>query len=120
MARDRSGDSTLRRRRGTRPLRTRILVFTEGKVTEPDYINGLAAFLRATGVRLAGPALRNKSGPDPLELVKDAEKALQADPDLDSVWCVFDVDEHTTLPEAIAKAERAGIQYSISNPCFEL
>jgi hypothetical protein len=38
----------------------------------------------------------------------------------DEVWCVFDVDDHPYLEEAILLAERHGIKVAVSNPCFEL
>jgi hypothetical protein len=38
----------------------------------------------------------------------------------DEVWCVFDVDRHTRLPDAIQQAAALSIDLAISNPCFEL
>jgi RloB-like protein len=38
----------------------------------------------------------------------------------DEVWCVFDVDQHPYLKDAISLAERNGIKIAVSNPCFEL
>jgi len=38
----------------------------------------------------------------------------------DEVWCVFDVDEHARLREAIQLAYACGIKLAVSNPCFEL
>ncbi len=38
----------------------------------------------------------------------------------DEVWCVFDVDRHTRLPDAIQQASAVSIDLAISNPCFEL
>ena len=40
----------------------------------------------------------------------------------DSVWCVFDVDNHsnTTLEKAVRYAENVKVNTVISNPCFEL
>lgn len=38
----------------------------------------------------------------------------------DQVWCVFDVDAHPYLHDAIALAAAEGINVAISNPCIEL
>lgn len=38
----------------------------------------------------------------------------------DGIWCMFDVDDHPNLTEAIQKAEANGIGLAISNPCIEL
>jgi hypothetical protein len=38
----------------------------------------------------------------------------------DEIWCVFDVDEHPHLPDAIQRAEQNGIRVAVSHPCFEL
>lgn len=38
----------------------------------------------------------------------------------DEVWCMFDVDEHPRLREAIEKASANGVHLAITNPCIEL
>jgi hypothetical protein len=38
----------------------------------------------------------------------------------DSVWAVFDVDDHPNLQQALALAQSRNINLAISNPCFEL
>ena len=55
---------------------------------------------------------------------KSAEdEALSEDDDnlwYDSVWAVFDVDEHPNIPAAIQMARDNSIELAISNPAFEL
>lgn len=119
MAGQRHGRSTLSRRHAVRRERARILVATEGELTEPEYLHGLAQHLRATGVRLQGPTLR-KAGRDPLGVVKAAEKAVELTGPYDHVWCVFDVDSHARLDAAISLAGRLGFRCAISNPSFEI
>ena len=55
---------------------------------------------------------------------KRAEKAAKQERDenlaYDSVWCVFDVDDHPNLPDAQQMARDNRIDLAISNPCFEL
>lgn len=38
----------------------------------------------------------------------------------DSVWVVFDVDDHPRIPDAIQMARDNSIELAISNPAFEL
>lgn len=38
----------------------------------------------------------------------------------DEYWCVFDVDVHPHLPEALDLAASADIKIAFSNPCIEL
>ncbi len=37
----------------------------------------------------------------------------------DAVWCVFDVDQHPKIKEALSLAAKNGISVALSNPCFE-
>jgi len=65
----------------------------------------------------------------PLSLVENAVAAKTAEEREDrrgrgqmhdEYWCVFDVDTHPHLPEAIELARSHGIKLAISNPCIEL
>lgn len=38
----------------------------------------------------------------------------------DEIWCVFDVDAHPKMAEAIELATMHNINLAVSNPCFEL
>lgn len=38
----------------------------------------------------------------------------------DQIWCVFDVDEHPRIPDALAMAAANDISVAVTNPCFEL
>lgn len=40
--------------------------------------------------------------------------------EFDDIWCVFDVDQHPNLGQAINEAKQSGIGVALSNPCFEL
>jgi hypothetical protein len=117
----------LRRRPPRVEPRGRILIVCEGAVTEPGYFGGLRQDLRAAPVTIV---INNESGvPKTLveravELKKDAEirAKRERDPYLryDQVWCVFDVDAHPNLPEALQQAKANHIHIALSNPCFEL
>ncbi|MGP0062677.1 MAG: RloB family protein [Isosphaeraceae bacterium] len=104
-----------------------ILIVCEGKKTEPEYFRG---FVNAC----QNPRVKIEIAPEhgvPRTLVesarahkKEAETAAsrQGDENLvyDSVWCVFDVDDHPHIADARQMARDNGIELAISNPCFEL
>lgn len=120
------GSADLSRRRGKRPERRRILIVTEGVETEPQYFEGLARFARATGLSVY-PADVVGIGRDPVRVVNSAvrrrdddQRAKPPRERYDDVWCVFDVDRHEVLGEAITQARRESVKVAISNPCFEL
>lgn len=101
-----------------------IRVHTEGIATEVDYLTKLANHYRAT-IRLTF----GSGGRVPKSLVEQAcqdedERRRQRRPippyDYDEIWCVFDVDEHPDINQAIHRARQKGIKIAVSNPCFEL
>lgn len=115
-----------------------VYVFTEGEVTEPEYIE----FVMEHGER-AQPECRithhieNATAPSsrrkPLPLVEDAVDKLTevhkaakkaglkpTDWNWPQVWCLFDRDEHRDIPTAFAQARKAGVHVAYSHPCFEL
>ncbi|SFS55511.1 RloB family protein [Saccharopolyspora flava] len=126
MAKKRLREKTdLRRPTGNRRERSRILVVTEGEQTELQYFKGLCRFLRATGVSVTGVDVKTE-GRDPLSVVNRArretrnEKLVGARDGFNAVWCVVDVDDHETLPEAVELAQRMKFNVAVSNPCFEM
>lgn len=101
-------------------LRT-IVVFCEGKNSEPDYINGLKRLPEIAGNTALNLELHPEQGV-PLTLVKMAADRL-AHPEVDECWCIFDVEwpkNHPKLFEAKQLAQAKGVGLVISNPCFEL
>lgn len=99
----------------------------EGRITEPDYIRGFERWVRSATVVVEIP--REHGAPRTLvrvakERKREAEREArrQGDPALayDQVWCVFDVDEHPNLGDALQMARDNGIHLAVSNPCFEL
>lgn len=112
----------LRRRTAVRPERRTIVVFCEGEVTEPDYINGLKRLpqIRENTAIVIEVEPGRRDVPRPL-VNRAVERA--SDDEVDECWCVFDVEwprNHPNLPEAIQLAKAHGIRLAISNPCFEL
>ncbi len=100
-----------------------IKVFSEGKVTEPDYLSYWARRTRTSQV------VWGRTGVEPATLVDLAIADLKANrrakkryksPEFDEVWCIFDVDERPNIQETINRARRYDINVAVSNPCFEL
>jgi hypothetical protein len=52
--------------------------------------------------------------------VADSEREGDVNLKFDSVWCVFDIDEHPHVAEAKLLAAQHGLELAVSNPCFEL
>lgn len=119
--------SRLARRRPVFTPRPRILIVCEGEKTEPSYFEGLA---HEEEVRLVHVEIV-KSGGVPKSVVeravalkkdaqRDAKRQRDANLEYDEVWCVFDVDAHPKLAEALDQARSNSIEVALSNPCFEL
>lgn len=104
-----------------------ILVLTEGRVTEPEYLRGFLAWRKnprvwveiapAHGVplTLVGRAVELQAA-----AARAAKRAKDENLRFEQVWCVFDIDEHPHVASAVQLAQQHGIQLAISNPCFEL
>ena len=113
-----------RRQLATEHPRKSFLVFVEGTVTEEAYLLFWARRLR----RRALVEISKLRGA-PVSLVENAVAAKTAEEKedrrgrgrmRDEYWCVFDVDTHPRLDQAIELARTHGIKLAISNPCIEL
>jgi hypothetical protein len=113
-----------RRTVAAHPTRRELLVFTEGAVTEETYLKYWHRRFRGS-VNVETHEFHGT----PAALVKRAAETKAANERAerkgrgrahDEVWCVFDVDEHPHLQEAIGLATSRGIGLAISNPCIEL
>ena len=109
----------LSRKPATRTPAARIVIVTEGQRTEPEYLKSFVSIHGAKAVDVIG--IRG----DPKTVVRRAVEELQeVNKDslgkLDSVWAVFDRDEHVRFNEAKDLASAHGVRLVISNPCFEL
>lgn len=119
------------RRPGRRPAfrdqRPKLLIVCEGENTEKQYFDQFVKHHRTSLVDVKVSDEHDKSI-QAIRIAKrlkaEAEEAAkrESDPNLkyDSVWCVFDVDEHPLLAEAAEMARKNGIKIALSNPCFEL
>lgn len=124
-----------RRKRHRRPGRSipfrdpkrLILVVCEGRKTEPEYFAGFnrahrnalvrIEFVKAHGVpRTLIDAAKESKGEALLSAHRERDDNLV----FDSVWCVFDFDDHPEIPDALEMARANGIEVALSNPSFEL
>lgn len=110
------------RRASSRAPARRVVVVTEGAVTEPGY---LRVFERLYGDRKSVRLKLIGGAGDPRAVVDCAvEESKKSKRDRlgarDSVWAMFERDEHPRFDEAKNKARGNGISLAISNPCFEL
>lgn len=104
--------------------RRSILVFTEGKKTEPVYLTHWHRLNRRRVVVTV-----DEFHGAPLQLVEAAARRRAADLRAakrgrgeahDEYWCMFDVDEHPHLAQALRLAESEQIRVAVTNPCVEL
>lgn len=111
----------LRRQVARRPELRTIVIFCEGKNSEPDYLKGIKKIPEIA----ASTSLNIEIDPEqgvPLTLVKMASERI-TNPEVDECWCLFDVEwpkHHPNLRKAVALAEARGVKLAISNPCFEI
>lgn len=114
------------RRSPFRQAKPIILAVLEGQ-TEAEYIQTFSKYQKNPRVKVevvpqAGvpftvveKALEKKE-----EAEDDAKRQKDENLKYDEVWCVFDIDEHPKVPQAIQLAESNNLELAISNPCFEL
>lgn len=100
-----------------------LFVCVEGN-TEEQYLKDWARRLRAS-VLITVDSIRG----NPLTLVKHAREVKRAEArdarrgrgtTFDEYWCVFDVDSHDHLHDALDMASGNEISVALSNPCLEL
>lgn len=113
------------RPKGNKTLALRVVVFTEGTLTEPTYLRLFQKVHRNGRSHLPARLVVRPCGADPRRIVeralnekRDAKKNRLAKND--QYWAMFDRDQHARFEEAIDLARRNGIHLAISNPCFEL
>ena len=120
----RRGDGPSRPGKSSAARRQSILVFTEGKKTEPVYLTHWHRTHRDRVIVIV-----DEFHGAPLQLVETA--AAQRSADLradkrgkgdayDQYWCVFDIDEHPYVDRALQLAAASQISIAVSNPCIEL
>ncbi|MEU4265811.1 RloB family protein [Streptomyces sp. NPDC025273] len=141
MARSRGGDSVSRRKgagKGRTNRARQVYIFTEGEVTEPEYIDIIVkkGTLAKTGEsvehHIENPNAVGKHR-KPHAMVQDAVRTLRKvereakdaglkdrDWNWPQVWVLFDRDDHLNIREARQLADKEGVRIAYSHPCFEL
>ncbi|MFF2661492.1 RloB family protein [Kitasatospora sp. NPDC058032] len=134
MARTRGNESLgpTKQQRGQR--RRVVHVFTEGRVTEPTYIEVVSDLVRlhdqGVEVRVANanaPGSQRK----PIKLVEAAVRLMREEARAakrsgvkeelwPQVWCLFDRDAHESVDAALKQAREGDVQVAFSHPCFEV
>lgn len=122
MAREVHFEKRTRRSAQSRPLRRRLLVVTQGEVTEPVYFEMLKRIHREVVVVVEACP---KSPPQMLDtaLAIKAKAARSREERYDAVWVVFDTEERpdpAVLRQLRQRADQHGVQLAWSNPCFEV
>ena len=118
---NRSTSPDLSRRGPSRVETPYILLFCEGKNTEPSYFTPLIKWLRLRTVKVKpiGDQGFQKSVVEEAIKQKDAYHLYADDP----VWCVFDADpkpdQASKFNEAIELAKASGLRVAWSNQAFE-
>ncbi|MEV8391256.1 MULTISPECIES: RloB family protein [unclassified Streptomyces] len=150
MASARRGKESIDRARRSPKAVPTVWIFTEGTLTEPQYID-IVRELRDSGIRLSVHIANDErthggtKGPrnptyarKPLDLLDQALAKLREEkrkakrekwptPEKNSpwttVWCLFDRDQHEGVDEVMRVAKEMkedGLRVAYSHPCFEL
>jgi RloB-like protein len=116
------------RRAASRSIANKLLIVCEGQKTEPQYFKGIRQHKRLRTLQVTIVDASGKT--NPLGIINRAiaeRQTIKADKGWetnDTVWAVFDGDEHRhqdpqNWQTAIDKAKSQKINLAITNPCFE-
>lgn len=105
-----------RKSRQTKQLKQRYAVFTEGLVTESQYLEMLLKHLRPRHATFSIKPI----GKDPSRVLTEYRKAEQRG-DFDRAILVVDVDQHHKLDTVLRECRSStAVDAIVTNPCFEL
>lgn len=105
-----------RKTRHAKQLKTHYAVFTEGLVTEPQYLELLRQHLRPQHATFSIKPI----GKDPSRVFSEYRKAERRG-DFDRAILVVDVDQHHKLDEVLRDCRSStSVDAIVTNPCFEL
>jgi len=103
--------------------RSRILIVCEDAKSSPRYFMYIRDKLRLHPVEVT--VCGRECGSAPINVVDHAiarKRSVKTSPvrdEYDDIFCVIDIDTHTTLDAAINKARDHRLSIILSNPCFE-
>lgn len=106
----------IRRPHPSKQVKTHYAVFTEGQVTERQYLELLRQHLRPQHATITIHPI----GGEPSKVLKEYQKARQRE-DFDRAILIIDVDQHDKLDETLQECKsRTDLDAVVSSPCFEL
>ena len=116
---NRNGNRTRRQSRtGRLPQRTskHIIIVTDGRETEINYINGLKKTITGSGIRIT---IKQENPPENLvkEVLRLKNLSAASEPE---PWVFFDRDDVPKFDDIIREAEENGVNTAWSNPCVEI
>ena len=110
------GRRNTRKLRNAKQLKIRYALFTEGLVTERQYLELLRQHLRPRHATFSIKPI----GKDPSRVFTEYLKA-ERHGDFDRAILVIDVDQHQRLEEVLRECtSSAAVDAVVTNPCFEL
>ncbi|MBP7781555.1 MAG: hypothetical protein QG673_1207 [Pseudomonadota bacterium] len=122
MARTPKPSGNIRNRKSNlRQQNKLVLVVCEDKKSGCDYLRLIAKHLRLHTTCIVESSA---TGSAPISVVEDAIKRIasrkkEKHEPFELVFCVWDIDEHTSLNNARQLADGQGFKVIESNPCFE-
>jgi hypothetical protein len=117
--------SNVPRRVSTKARRPQLLIFSEGSKTESIYLTHWHRVYRESII----VHIADHKETSPYQIVERAVRRRADDlyeerhgrgSAYDEYWCIFDVDEHPRIPEALQLAESNSINIALSGPNIEL
>ena len=110
------GRRNTRKSRNVKQLKIRYALFTEGLVTERQYLELLRQHLRPRHATFSIKPI----GKDPSRVFTEYLKAKRRG-DFDQAILVIDVDQHQKLDEVLRECQSStAVDAVVTNPCFEL
>lgn len=119
MARNHSKAVTSRRNQGTRQIK-KIVLYCEGKNTEPSYFS----WLKKSNCKVIPIIIKGRGIGSCVEFVEEANKKHNSTPrdrrdKLQQKWLIYDCDGHEDFWPSIKKAREYGFHVAFSNMCIE-
>lgn len=117
--------TSLRRKKATRNPKRKFVLFSEGANTERVYFEALErhfsnALIEVEFIGPAGAPVSIAQKVKERMVALKRERKANSFAENDTVWAVFDEDEHRHVKQSIAQCEAAGAAVAYSNPCFEV
>lgn len=116
---------SLKRRPSRRDPKKKFIIYTEGRNTEPGYLEALqrlheGALIDIEIIGAAGVAatVANSAIEKKKDINRQSKRSSYSKND--EVWALFDKDGHPLVWESITRCGQHGVQVGFSNPCFEV